>query len=738
MLAIAEVVRVLLVEDDEDDYLITRDLLSAQDRMQFEIEWVDSYDEARARIADGAHDVYLIDYRLGSHTGLDLVRDALDDRRAPVILLTGQNDYEVDLEATRLGVTDYLLKDQLDPSLLERTIRYAVRHHSALAELRSSQERYALAVRGANDGIWDWDLTAGNAYFSPRWKAMLGYAVEEIGGSPETEWFERVHPDDVGRLRGAIERHLAGRAPHFESEHRIRHASGAYRWVLSRGVAIRDRDGVATRMAGSMSDITDRKDAEDRLLHDALHDALTGLPNRALFMDRVTLSLTRAERHSGYRCAVLFLDLDRFKLVNDSFSHAVGDQLLIALARRLGSSLRPGDTVARLGGDEFTILLDDIGTAADALDVADRIQAALNEPFHIDGRELFITASVGISLSEPGMRVAELMRNADIAMYDAKRQGKARSATFDVSMHSRVVDQLELENELRTAIESNRLQVYYQPIVDLGSGRLSGFEALARWPADLPSIPPTEFIPIAEDTGQIAALGSFVLNEALARLADWRRRGVIGEDVTMSVNVSGRQLGEAGLAAEVTAALERHGLPAEVLRLEITESTILYDPDRMQSALEELTGIGVQAHIDDFGTGYSSLTFLHHFPGDTLKIDQSFVGAMHVSEGSEEIVRAIIALAHNLEMRVIGEGIESGVQVRKLRTLGCEYGQGFLFSRPLDADDVELLARAWDARATSRLGIGAAAAADAQGVGVDAEPACEGDASTRADDVAPR
>jgi diguanylate cyclase (GGDEF)-like protein/PAS domain S-box-containing protein len=705
MPASAENVRVLLVEDDEDDYLITRDLLGAQDRMHFDVDWADSYDAATALIGDRLHDVYLIDYRLGARTGLDLVREAFDgERPAPVILLTGRNDYAVDLEATRLGVTDYLLKSQLDASMLERTIRYALRHHRATAELRSSQERYALAVRGANDGIWDWDLVADRAYFSARWKTMLGHTVEEVGDSAEDEWLARVHPDDVGRLRAAIDRHLAGRAPHLESEHRIRHATGGYRWVLSRGVAIRDREGTATRMAGSMSDITDRKDAEQRLLHDALHDALTGLPNRALFMDRVTLALTRAERHPGYRCAVLFLDLDRFKLVNDSFSHSVGDQLLVALARRLASSLRPGDTVARLGGDEFTILLDDVRAAPEAAEVADRIQGALAEPFRIDGRELFVTASVGISLSERDIRAAELLRNADIAMYDAKRQGKARSAVFDVTMHSRVVGQLQLENELRTAIDAHTLRVFYQPIVDLGSGRLSGCEALARWPAGDSVVLPEDFIPIAEDTGLIGSLGRYVLDEACARLTDWRQRGIVGLDIPVSVNVSGHQLSEPDLTSDVAAALRRHGLPAEALRLEITESTILYDPERMQSALAELRRIGVQSQIDDFGTGYSSLTLLHHFPGDTIKIDRSFVGAMDEDEGSEEIVRAIIALAHNLGMHVIGEGIEDPDQAAKLRALGCEYGQGFLFAEPTDPASFERLTATWDPGSVALIG----------------------------------
>ena len=310
---------------------------------------------------------------MGASTGLELLRQAFGEQtHAPVIMLTGFDDHQVDLEATMLGVTDFLIKDRLDAALLERSIRYAVRHHAVLGELRETQERYALAVRGANDGIWDWDLVAGSVHYSPRWKQMLGYSEAEIGDSPE-EWFERVRPDDLGRLRAAIDAHLEGATSHFESEHRIRHADGTYRWVFSRGVAVRDRENRATRMAGSISDITDRKAAAERLRHDARHDSLTGLPNRTMFLDHLELSLSRAKRHSRYRCAVLFLDLNRFKRVNDAFGHPVGDQLLVALARELQAAMRDGDTVARLGGDEFAVLLHDIESVEAAVEVAKRI-----------------------------------------------------------------------------------------------------------------------------------------------------------------------------------------------------------------------------------------------------------------------------------------------------------------------------------------------------------------------------
>ncbi|MFL5906844.1 MAG: putative bifunctional diguanylate cyclase/phosphodiesterase [Solirubrobacterales bacterium] len=688
--------RVLVVEDDDDDFLIARQLLSSQDGWRFEVDRAATYEEASRAIGEGRHDVYLIDYRLGAHTGLDLVREAFTGEvLPPVILLTGQGDYEIDLRATRLGVTDFLVKDGLDGAILERSIRYAVSHHTVLNELRRNKERYALAVRGANDGIWDWDLSRGTVYFAPRWKTITGYTNGEIGDSPE-DWLGRVHPEDAERLQAEIDAHLEGRSSHFESEHRIRHADGGYKWVFSRGVAIRDDEGKATRMAGSMSNITDRKTAEEQLVHDALHDGLTGLPNRALFLDRLTQSLKRMDREPDHRCAVLFLDLDRFKVVNDGFNHAVGDQLLVATARRLATNLRPGDTVARIGGDEFTILLDGVKSIEEAREIASRTQESLSKPFRIEGREMVVTASVGIAVSDSDSRSGELLRNADIAMYNAKRDGTARHAIFNTSMHKRVVTRLRLETELREAIEAERVRVFYQPIVELGSGRLCGFEALARWPVDTPNVPPSEFIPVAEETGLIRPVGKLVLNRACSQLADWRSRGIVADNVTISVNVSGRQLVEPQLTADVSSALEESGLPPEVLRLEITESSILHDPARIPALLDGLERRGVRAQIDDFGTGYSSLSFLRRFPGDALKVDRSFVRSINQEDGSVEIVRAIISLAQSLNLASIAEGVENHDQLKTLLDLGCKYGQGFLFAGPLPSDDLEPMIEAWD------------------------------------------
>jgi diguanylate cyclase (GGDEF)-like protein/PAS domain S-box-containing protein len=687
----AESLRILLVEDDEDDFVLTRSMLQAPGQGWFQLEWEQSYLPALQAIREARHDLYLVDYRLGDRTGLDLVRDAWDkEPAAPVIVLTGQDDHEVDVAASELGVTDYLVKGTIDAPGLERTIRYAVRHHRVMRDLRRSEERYATAVQATNDGIWDWDLVARTMHFSERWKTLLGY--DAFTSERPDAWFDLVHPDDVERLRREIDRHLAGTSPHFENEHRIRHADGGWRWVLTRGLTVRDEAGRPRRITGSLSDITDRHDAQERLLHDALHDSLTGLPNRALFLDRLTQGLRRLDRDRHYACGLLYVDIDRFKLVNDSLSHAAGDRLLIEVARRVGGVLRPGDTLARLGGDEFAVLLDGGVTPPDALEVAARVAAAIAAPIRFDRRELSISASIGIAHNLDGtVDPEELIRNADIAMYDAKARGGGCCEVFDTSMHQRLVDRVSLEARLRQAIDQERLRTFFQPIVDLRTGALHGLEALARWPAGEEAVSPADFIGVAEESGLIGPLGVLILRAACQTLGDWRRRGVVAPHVTVSVNVSIRQITAGGLVEHVRAALHDHDLPPANLVLEITESTLIENPELVSAVLDELLGLGVAVQLDDFGTGYSSLTVLHDFPGDTLKIDRSFVATMLERDGSAAIVRSIVGLAHNLGLRTIAEGIEREDQREAVTALQCEYGQGFLFSRPLPAPEIEAL-----------------------------------------------
>jgi diguanylate cyclase (GGDEF)-like protein/PAS domain S-box-containing protein len=696
--------RILLVEDDEDDYLITRDLLAGQSRMQFELDWRAAYEDGLAEIRLRRHDAYLIDYRLGQRTGLDLVREGFGTGpRAPVILLTGQHDYQIDLEASALGVADYVTKQALDSTGLERAIRYAISHSGALSDLARSEERYALATRAANDGIWDWDLVTDRIYLSHRWHAILGLDEPTEDSHPQ-RWLDLVHPDDVLQLRAAIDAQLAGQSEHLEIECRMRHSDGSWLWVLCRGLAIRGSDGIATRMAGSIADITKRRSAEERLRHDALHDPLTGLPNRALLIDRLDQILQRSVRDPPSGCAVMFLDLDRFKLVNDSFSHAVGDQLLIATAARLSAVLRPGDTIARLGGDEFTLLIDGVTNPEQASCSAQRICAALERPFQLANQHLFVRASIGVALSQPGGSSSDLLRSADIAMYDAKQRGGGTFALYDDAMHERVLTRLTREGALRQAVEQSLIRVHYQPIVDLVTGRVRSLEALARWPEDWPPLSPDEFIPIAEECGLISALGGHVLMTALTQLAAWREHHVVGDETCISVNLSRLQLDDQKLPETILNALEVTGIPPRLLLLEITESTLMHEPERISKIVSDVCSRGVGLHLDDFGTGYSSLSALAQFPVNALKIDRGFINPA-AGEGAinQAIVRSTIALGHTLGLEVIAEGVETARQLDELTQLGCECAQGYLYSRPQDALAIEVLLRHWDSRVLERL-----------------------------------
>jgi len=555
--------------------------------------------------------------------------------------------------------------------------------------LRESEERYALAAQGANDGLWDWDLKSEVIYFSQRWKEMVGFEAEEVGDTLK-DWLRLVHPEEVQLLRAQLEAHLKGRTPHFENEHRIRHKNGSFRWMLSRGLAVRDSDGKPYRMAGWQTDITERKRAERQLLHDALHDSLTGLPNRALFLDRLGSALKRAQRRKHYAFAVLFLDLDRFKVVNDSLGHVVGDQLLKALARRLEGCLRLGDTVARLGGDEFAILIDDLDKIQDATEVAERIQEELRVPLELEGHEVFANASIGIALSTTGYdRAEDVLRDADTAMYRAKAHPQNRPVVFDAEMHTHAMGLLRLETDLRRAVERREFELHYQPIVHLVGGGLYGFEALIRWRhPERGLVYPKEFLPLAEETGLIVPIGEWVLRQACEQLASWHHRFPESATMAVSVNVAGAQLSHSRFVETVDAVLEATGLDPARLRLEITEGVIMASPEATTATLHQLRRRNISLHIDDFGTGYSSLSYLHRFPIDALKIDRSFVGAINGQTGDNvEIVRAIVTLAHSLKMDVMAEGVETEEQLMSLKALGCELGQGYLFARPLPPED---------------------------------------------------
>src|SRR4051794_37000226 len=560
-ITLPEPLRVLALSADEARHAPVRALLKGA-----EVTLVTTLREAQ-ELAPAYH-VVLVDRELNppGTDGLPLA-EALVAKQTPVIVLSHDPDPAADHHAAEAGIADFLLVSGLSADRLEHAIRYALMHQRTLQRLAASEERHALALRGANDGIWDWDVSHDRVFYSARWKAMLGYADHEVGDQLG-EWLGRVHPDERAALTQALDATLATEAgEHFEFEHRIQHRDGTYRWMLARAIAVRDEQGEATRVVGSLTDVTDRREAERRLQHDALHDALTGLPNRVLFLDRLDQAIRRARRHHPESCAaVLFLDLDRFKVINDSLGHHSGDQLLQAVARRLEAALRPNDTVARLGGDEFTLLLDDVCEPREATMIAERVQQSLKVPFELDGRELFVGASIGIALATADSQPEEVMRDADVAMYRAKADGNGRHAVFDAAMHEQVMRRLDMEEDLRRAIEQRRLEVVYQPIVQAATGRIAGFEALCRWPdRDGGQIEPADFVAIAEETGLVVPLGRQVLETACAQLAEWRRTPR-GAGLTIGVNVSARQLAEPGSAAMLTGLLRHSAADPRALR----------------------------------------------------------------------------------------------------------------------------------------------------------------------------
>ena len=558
-------------------------------------------------------------------------------------------------------------------------------------ELRSSGERLALAAEGANDGLWQWNLQTQEFYVSGRWRAMLGLPAQAAIAAPD-EWLQRVHTDDSAQLQAALQAHLTGATPVFQHEHRIRHEDGTYLRVLSRGVATRGAGRKPNRIAGSLTDTTAQAQAQERLRSVGFLDSLTGLCNRGIFVEGIGRHFEECGRRKpGSTFAVLYLDLDRFKIVNDSLGHMVGDELLIAASRRLETCLRQGDSLARLGGDEFAICLASLSDEGQANAIAGRIQHALSAPFTIGGRDVFTSASIGIAFGPAHYANAdEIMRDADTAMYHAKSRGKSRHEVFDDAMHARVRDRLSLENDLRRAVAANDFEVHYQPIVSLISGMCIGFESLVRWKRNGEPVSPVTFVPIAEELGLIGSLGTWVLQEACRTFADWQRRFPAAGLDCITVNVSSRQLMQQNFLRVVQHTLSQTGLAAASMRVEITETALLDSPGEAAIILTALRDFGVKVYLDDFGTGYSSLSHLHKLPVDALKIDRSFVASL-LLPGRPAIVESILALARTLNTSVVAEGIESEVQARELERLGCTHAQGFLFSHPLSTEDAEAL-----------------------------------------------
>lgn len=604
------------------------------------------------------------------------------------------------LRVREIQLGDFYYEQVIQPlpeaNLIRCYITNITERKLAQRALQESEERYAIAAEGANDGLWDWDLRTNDIYFSERWKQMLGLVAVEVPPTPEI-WFAAIYADDRPHLQIEIEQHITGLTPHLECEFRVLHQDGNLRWMRVRGLALRDENNQPYRMAGSLTDITEYRLIQEQILHDALHDAMTGLPNRILMMDRLGQAIQRAKRRPGYLFAILFLDLDRFKVLNDSLGHLVGDQLLIGIAQRLVGCLRSEDTIARLGGDEFAILLDEVGTVEFACQVAERILAELRRPFILEGHEVFTGVSIGIAFNtHEHLQPEDLLRDADTAMYRAKSLGKDRYEVFSTAMRVEVLALLQLETELRRAVERGEFIVYYQPIVDLIQARICGFETLIRWQHPQRGvIAPGEFINIAEETGLILPMSWWVLETACAQMQQWSSQFPSSQGLSISVNLTGQHFSQPDLVSRLDHILATSQFSSQRLRLEVTETILMENTELAVQALEAIRMRGIQIYMDDFGTGYSSLSYLHRFPIDTLKIDRCFISPLlHPDIQGGGIVQTILTLAKSLHLNVVAEGVETEAQCLALQRMGCAYAQGYLFAPPLSTSQVEeVLAR---------------------------------------------
>ena len=690
----AEPRETLLVVDDEE---FNRDMLSRRlSRAGYRTECVASGPEAIQAIETETIGAVLLDIMMPGMSGLEVLkvlRTARSPSQLPIIMVSSIQDSGQIAEALNAGANDYITKP-VDFTVALARIKTQLNRRRAEEALRENEERYALAMRGSREGLWDWDLPLEHVRYSARWKELLGFSEGEIGDSP-LEWLGRIHEEDRPRVETALAAAKATQnGDDFSIEHRIRNKHGDYRWMLCRGTIVRAADDNPIRMVGSMSDITLSK----------AFDPLSGLSNRVSFVDKLTTLLRETAASQRGTFALLFLDLDRFKVINDSLGHGVGDQLLQAVGKRIEGSVhfrrnqRSLDDVARFGGDEFAVLLTELKDPLDSVIVARRILDRIRGPFQLGGREISASASIGIALGDAAYSAStEILRDADTAMYHAKAAGGGRYQLFNAILRAEALERLEMENDLGQVLERKELVLHYQPKVHLKTGRTMGFEALLRWQHPKKGlIYPAKWIPLAEETGAIIPIGAWVLEEAAAQLARWQSRFPQEHPLTMSLNVSVKQLWDSDLVGLVRKVLTKTGINPATLQLEITESVLMQDCGAMSKILHELKQLGVVLDADDFGTGYSSLNRLNQYPFDSIKIDRTFVLRLNKDVRSTEVIRSIAMLAHSMNLFITAEGIETQEDADTLVGLGCQYGQGYLFSRPLAVEGIErtLLANA--------------------------------------------
>jgi len=683
--------RILVVDDNE----MNRELLVRRlDRRGFMMDTAEGGLQALDKIFAGPFDLILLDINMPDLDGLSVLertRAVYDQTQLPIIMVSARDASESIANAINNGANDYITKPIDFPVALAR-INTQLDVKNAHAKLKESEERYALAFRGANDGLWDWDLKQGSIYYSERWKEMLGYSSDEFGTQPD-DWFNLVHPEELERLKHAVENHLLGQSEALEHEYRALHKDGTFRWLLTRGVASRGADGQAVRISGSQTDVTRTK----------AYDPITSIPNKFLFMDRLEWLLDKDRRHRRGRYAVFLIHIDRLDEIRQTLGPVASEEIIINVAHRLIDCLRTEDSVSRMFESEsttvsrhdeadFAVLAEGCRDETTAPKLAERLRTVISEPMKVGDENLVLTASLGIvaGAMEEGLEAPDVIAHAASALARARRKGPGNYELFDKHMQQRAIQRLKMETDLRHAVADGELALHYQPIVRLDTGQIAGCEALARWRhPERGNIPPTEFIPLAEESGLIDMIGDWVLEESCRQHQKWTDGRA--ETIDLSVNFSLLQMQRDGVEDRVMDILHKTGMDPKRLKIEITESIFMEDMDRINDILSSLNNEGIGIAIDDFGTGYSSLAYLKRLPITHLKIDRSFVGDVSSDIAAQAIVQSTLLMAQSLGIEVVAEGIETVDQEALLKVLKAEYGQGYHFWRPISGDDFATL-----------------------------------------------
>lgn len=676
----------LLVEDNPGDVRLLEESLRSAGEESVEVEHSDSLSDCLHQLKAKPADVVLLDLGLPDGNGLQSLEEVHKAApQVPIVILTGNRDEQLAMESLKQGAQDYLIKGEVSGGLLLRSVRYAMERFHLFEKLREERERYELVAVGSNDGLWEWNLVDGRMYLSLRWKLMLGHNDSEIGDHPD-EWFNRVHPEDLPGVRRDLDRHLKRETPHFASEHRLEHKNKEYRWVLSRGMAVFDALGRPLRMAGSFTDITEHKKLEENLGRQAHYDALTRLPNRILFMEALERAFARFQRDSTCLFAVLFMDMDRFKFINDSLGHLAGDRLLAEFALRLKSCVRPSDLVARMGGDEFTVLLDDLRDPEEATSIADRILSETREPFLCGAGEAAGSVSIGVAFSNCGaLSAEELLKNADSAMYRAKDMGKARYEVFDQVLRLDAITTLKREKDFQRALREDEFFTLYQPILEMGTGQVVGCEALLRWQHPRQGLlAPARFIDWAEEAGFLGRIDELTLRTACSQARAWARGRHSG--LFISVNVSAHQVRNGLLPDLIPKILAESGLKASLLEVEVPGWMVMKEKLAVLPILLDLKRRGVRVALDHYGVGFATLRDMQDLPVHNIKIGRDFIEGMTQNSTDASLAGFIITAAHSLGISVTATGVETAAEEALLRKNDCDYLQGSLYCPPLTAD----------------------------------------------------